>query len=44
MVDGWKQPTTNERRREETLQEEFFLDREFSLEFLHKKERDVYKR
>ena len=40
MVDGWKQPTTNERRREE--REEFFLDREFSLEFLHKKERDVY--
>lgn len=27
----------NERRRRE-----IFLDREFSLEFLHKKERDVY--
>ena len=37
--------TNNEReeKRRDSSREEFFLDREFSkLEFLHKKERDVY--
>lgn len=38
MVDGWKQPTTNERRREETLQERsFFLIANSHLNFFIRK-------